>query len=146
VIGVGKLLAAAEEAAVLLAAEGIDVTVWDPRVVSPPDPVLLADAAAHDLVVTAEDGLRFGGAGMFLTDAIAAWADGEGRRPPAFANLGIPRTYVPQGRADDLLAELGLDGAGLAASVRRLANGIPVRLERPHTNVRDPRSDAADER
>ena len=130
-IGVGKMLAAAEEAAVLLAAEGIDVTIWDPRVISPPDPTLLADAADHDLVVTAEDGVRFGGAGMFLTDAVAAWADGEDRRRPAVVNLGIPRAYVPQGRADDLLSELGLDGPGVAASVRALVDRLPVLVHRP---------------
>jgi 1-deoxy-D-xylulose-5-phosphate synthase len=119
-IGVGKMLAAVEHAATTLGAEGIDVTVWDPRVISPPDPDLLADAASHRLIVTAEDGVRFGGAGMFLSDAIAAWAEGEGRDVPTFVNLGLPRAFVPQGRADDLLAELGLDGVGVAASVREL--------------------------
>ncbi len=34
------------DAAAELAAEGIDATVWDVRVVSPPDPAMLADAAA----------------------------------------------------------------------------------------------------
>jgi hypothetical protein len=51
---------------------------------------------------------------------VASWARGEGRATPASTNLGIPRTYIPQGRADDLLAELGLDGPGVAASVRQL--------------------------
>ncbi len=121
-LGVGKMLAACELAAAELAREGIRATVWDVRVVSPPDPDLLADAASHDLVVTAEDGVRFGGAGMFLTDAIAAWAQGERRAVPRCANLGIPRAYIAQGRPDDLLSELGLDGPGVAASVRQLVD------------------------
>src|SRR6516165_5661681 len=37
-LGVGKMLAAAEEAAEILAAEGKEVTVWDVRVVRPLDP------------------------------------------------------------------------------------------------------------
>ncbi len=121
-LGVGKMLAACEEAATLLAREGIRATVWDVRVVSPTDPDLLADAAAHDLVVTVEDGVRFGGAGMFLTDGVSAWAQGEGVVTPRFTNLGIPRAYIAQGRPDDLLAELGLDGPGVAASVRQLVD------------------------
>ena len=49
------MLAAAEEAAALLLLEGIDLTVWDVRVVSDPDPLMVADAGRHALVVTAED-------------------------------------------------------------------------------------------
>jgi len=123
-LGVGKMVAACESAAQELANEGIDATVWDVRVVSPPDPEMLADAAGHGLVVSVEDGVRFGGAGMFVTDALAAWAQGEGRALPTVANLGIPRAYIPQGRPDDLLAELGLDGPGVAASVRQLVDAL----------------------
>jgi 1-deoxy-D-xylulose-5-phosphate synthase len=122
ILGVGKLLEACEAAAAELAGEGLAATVWDPRVVSPPDPEMLADAAAHRLVVTAEDGVRFGGAGMFLTDALASWARGEGAEAPPVTNLGVPRTYVTQGNPDDLLAELGLDGPGIAASIRQLVD------------------------
>jgi hypothetical protein len=40
--------------------------------------------------------------------------------------LGIPRQYLAQGRADDILASLGLDGPGIAASVRQVRVGVPV--------------------
>ena len=72
ILAVGKMLGAAEAAAARLAAEGIDATVWDLRVVSHPDPAMLADAGRHALVVTVEDGVRQGGAGMFLGDALRA--------------------------------------------------------------------------
>src|SRR5690606_34713885 len=45
-IGVGKLFGACLEAAELLAAEGIEATVWDPRVIKPLDPEMLDDAAS----------------------------------------------------------------------------------------------------
>ena len=32
--------------------------------------------------------------------------------------LGVPVEFIPQGRADGILAELGLDRTGLAASIR----------------------------
>ena len=48
VLAVGKMVTAAEDAARQLEGEGIDITVWDVRVVSDPDPAMLADAGRHD--------------------------------------------------------------------------------------------------
>jgi 1-deoxy-D-xylulose-5-phosphate synthase len=113
ILAVGKLLEAAEEAAVMLEADGLTVTVWDVRVVKPLDPVMVADAARHPLVVTAEDGVRVGGAGSAIADALA----GE-PHAPTVVQLGTPDFYIPHGKADGILADLGLDAAGVAASVR----------------------------
>jgi len=118
-LGVGKLLAACEEAAGELAEIGIAATVWDVRVVSPPDRRMLADAARHRLVVTAEDGVRFGGAGMFLADALGELTALEGIPSPPVEVLGVPRRHLAHAKPDAILAELGLDGAGVAAAVRR---------------------------
>jgi 1-deoxy-D-xylulose-5-phosphate synthase len=120
---VGACLDAADE----LAGEGIDATVWDVRVVSPPDVAMLADAARHRLVVTAEDGVRHGGAGAFLLDATAAQVESSGLPAPATRVLGIPRQFLAQGKADDILASLGLDGSGIAESVRRVRLEVSAR-------------------
>ncbi len=120
-LGVGKLLEACEAAADELEATGIDATLWDVRAVSPPDEAMVADAAHHALVITAEDGLRTGGAGSFLSDAIARAADEADRTAPPVVSLGIPRAFIPQDKPDAILAELGLDGPGIAARVRRAA-------------------------
>jgi 1-deoxy-D-xylulose-5-phosphate synthase len=125
-LGVGKTVGACLSAADTLAAEGIDATVWDARVISPADSAMLEDAARHRLVVTAEDGVRHGGAGAFLLDAMAAQTDSAGLPTPATRMLGVPRQYLAQGKADDILASLGLDGAGIAESVRRVRLGVPV--------------------
>jgi 1-deoxy-D-xylulose-5-phosphate synthase len=117
ILAVGKMLAAATEAADLLASEGIEATVWDVRVV-PLDPEMLADAAAHPVVLTAEDGIREGGVGAMVADAISQ-LDRTGA-PTRVRVLGTPIAYIPQAKADAILAELGLDGAGLAAEARRL--------------------------
>ncbi len=117
VLAVGKLVTAAVEAAEELADEGIDATVWDPRVISPPDEAMLRDARAHRHVVTVEDGVRLGGAGMFLADAMGA-LEGEGPLPPVTV-LGTPRSYIAQDKPDRILARLGLDAEGIASSVRR---------------------------
>jgi 1-deoxy-D-xylulose-5-phosphate synthase len=125
-LAIGKMVAAASEAAELLAREGIDVTVWDPRVVSHPDPDMVADACRHDVVVTAEDGIRQGGAGMFLADAIRA--EGPLGTAPPVVNLGIPRAYLAQGRPDQILARHGLDATGLASAVRDALYGMSPQL------------------
>jgi 1-deoxy-D-xylulose-5-phosphate synthase len=116
ILAVGKMLGAAEAAAARLDAEGIDVTIWDPRVVSHPDPAMLADAARHALVVTLEDGVRQGGAGMFLVDALRASLP-LGACPPV-VHRGVPRAFLAQGRPDRILARLGLDDDGVVRTVR----------------------------
>jgi 1-deoxy-D-xylulose-5-phosphate synthase len=123
---VGKLLEACLHAADELAADGVSATVWDVRVVSPPDPDMLADAARHALVVTAEDGVRHGGAGAFIVDAMTTILESRGQRGPITRVLGIPREYIAQGKADDILEGLGLNGAGIAESVRRARQSIPA--------------------
>jgi 1-deoxy-D-xylulose-5-phosphate synthase len=125
-LGIGKTVGACLSAADTLAAEGIDATVWDARVISPADSAMLEDAASHRLVVTAEDGVRHGGAGAFLLDAMAALTESAGLPTPATRMLGVPRQYLAQGKADDILASLGLDGAGIAQSIRNVRLGVPV--------------------
>ncbi len=89
-LGVGKAVGACVDAADELAAAGIDATVWDVRVVTPPDVDMLADAARHQLVVTVEDGVRHGGAGAFLVDAMAAQCESDGLPLPTTRVLGVP--------------------------------------------------------
>ena len=110
-IGVGKLVANVERAADLLAADGIDATVWDARVVRPLDDEMLADAARHTIVITAEDGLRDGGVGSAIEGSIAS--------PTCQVTvLGVPAEFLAHGRPDRILSTLGLDAEGIAESVR----------------------------
>ncbi len=111
-LGAGKMLAATVAAAELLAADGVHATVWDPRCIRPLDETMLADAAAHRLVVTAEDGFREGGFGTAVLDDLSS-------RSPAteVAVLGVPVAHHAHGNVDDLLASFGLDGPGIAATV-----------------------------
>ena len=117
ILAVGKLLAAAEEAAALLCADGVDATVWDVRVVRPLDPRMISDAGRHRLVVTVEDGVRVGGAGSLVADAIADLE--ETRACPPVLTLGIPTSYIPHGAVDAILGQLGLDGPGIAAATAK---------------------------
>jgi 1-deoxy-D-xylulose-5-phosphate synthase len=113
ILAVGKMVEAAEEAVRLLTQQGLDPTVWDVRVVKPLDPEMLDDAATHALVVTVEDGVRQGGAGSAIADALAQRDEVSSR----VRVLGAPDAYIPQASPARILAQLGLDGPGIAASV-----------------------------
>ncbi|MBV8559397.1 MAG: 1-deoxy-D-xylulose-5-phosphate synthase, partial [Acidimicrobiia bacterium] len=115
IVGVGRMVEAAEDAALLLEDQGVSATVWDARVVKPLDPTMICDAAGHPLVVTVEDGVRLGGAGSAISDAVAA-LDPERQAPPVIV-LGTPDAFIAQGTPAQILAELGLDGRGIAMSV-----------------------------
>jgi 1-deoxy-D-xylulose-5-phosphate synthase len=114
VLGIGKLLAAAEKAADVLADEGIGVSVWDVRSCAPLDPGMLADAAAHRAVITVEDGVREGGIGTTIADRVGALAPAV----PVHV-LGIPSEFIPHSASPDkILAELGLDADGIVRTIR----------------------------
>ena len=122
-LGVGKMLAAAEEAAEQLQAQGVPVSVWDVRVVTPTDPDMIADASRHAAVVTIEDGLVAGGAGEHIARQIRTAAEtqtGAAAATPKIKNLGVPANYILHGNADEILRNLGLDSAGITAAAQQL--------------------------
>jgi len=121
IIGVGHLFAAACDAADALAERGVSASVWDPRIVTPVDPALVAHAARHRLVVTVEDGLRQGGAGDGFRDAIENHlADAGGEAGPCEIRvLGMPAAYIPHGKPDEILRRYGLDADGIVTEVMR---------------------------
>jgi 1-deoxy-D-xylulose-5-phosphate synthase len=119
ILAVGKLVGTALRAADDLSASGRQVTVWDVRCCAPLDDEMIADAARHHVVVTAEDGVREGGIGMSIADRIGALAP----EVPVKV-LGVPVRFIPQARPDRILAQLGLDADGIAATVRDLAPAL----------------------
>jgi 1-deoxy-D-xylulose-5-phosphate synthase len=119
-LAVGKMVEAAEDAAALLAVEGVRASVWDVRVVRPLDLAMIADASHHRLVVTIEDGVREGGAGAFMSQTISDLALAN---PPRVLVLGTPTAYLPHGRPAAIHAQLGLDGPGIADAIVRARLG-----------------------
>ncbi len=123
VLAVGKMVAVAEEAAELAEKSGIEVTVWDVRVVRPPDPAMLEDAASHQRVLTIEDGVREGGAGAFLLSALNNWCQVNHLTMPISRTEGLPTEFIPHGKPDAILSRFGLDAHGLAESIKEMVHG-----------------------
>ncbi|MEX1178669.1 MAG: 1-deoxy-D-xylulose-5-phosphate synthase [Nitriliruptor sp.] len=121
ILAVGDRVGPALEAADLLDEHGIDVAVWDVRAVRPADPAMLAAAAGAPLVVTVENGYVAGGAGSHLADRVIELA-GVRRAPPVL-RLGVPDTYLQHAKPAQILAELGLDAAGISTAVRKVLSG-----------------------
>ena len=112
---VGKMLVDAQKAVELLIASGISATLWDVRSCAPLDPAMITDAARHRAVVTVEDGIRDGGIGMTIADQVH-----EANPSVPVKVLGLPARFIPQGSADRILAQLGLDASGIASAARSL--------------------------
>ena len=112
-VAVGAFGAMAVEAARLLAAQGIGVTVVDPRWALPVPAEIDLLAAEHRLVVTVEDGGRSGGVGAAVVDRLS----GSGR--PVHV-LALPQQFLEPASRGELLAELGLTGQAVARGITEL--------------------------
>ena len=96
------------------AAELLNATVANMRFVKPLDVELVRQLAAdHDYLVTVEEGCIMGGAGAAVAEALAA----AGIVKP-LQMLGLPDKFIDHGDPAKLLALVGLDAAGIAASIK----------------------------
>ena len=99
----------------LAAAEALNATVADMRFVKPLDAELVCRLAeSHDLVITVEENVVMGGAGSACLEAMQAM----GILKPVL-QLGLPDDYVEHGDPAGMLADCGLDAAGIERSVRQ---------------------------
>ncbi|QTF92673.1 1-deoxy-D-xylulose-5-phosphate synthase [Halomonas sp. BM-2019] len=95
-------------------AERLDATHLNMRSVKPLDrEAVLGAAADHDLLVTLEENVVAGGAGSAVGELLAA----EGVQVPLL-QLGLPDAFVEHGKPAELLAECGLDAAGIEEAIR----------------------------
>ena len=99
----------------LQAGDALNATVVNMRWAKPLDTELLAQiAAAHDALVTVEEGAIMGGAGSAVVEALQ-----DLQQPKPVLVLGIGDVFTEHGDPVKLLAELGLDAAGIQASIEK---------------------------
>lgn len=117
----GVEVAEALEAAELLEREGISAEVIDVFSVKPFDkPTLLASIGKTGAVVTCEEHSTVGGLGSAVADII-----GE-NYPVPLERVGVRDQFGTSGSPDELMAEYGLDAAGIV----RKAKAAVARKER----------------
>ncbi|MBI8383430.1 1-deoxy-D-xylulose-5-phosphate synthase [Pseudomonas aeruginosa] len=96
-------------------AESLDATVVDMRFVKPLDEALVRElAGSHELLVTIEENAVMGGAGSAVGEFLAS----EGLEVPLL-QLGLPDYYVEHAKPSEMLAECGLDAAGIEKAVHQ---------------------------
>jgi 1-deoxy-D-xylulose-5-phosphate synthase len=123
-VAFGTLLSTCMKAADQLRQEGLDVGVVNARFAKPLDRnVILRAVEEGAIVVTVEEGTLEGGFGSAVLEAAsAAGLDARG-----VIRLGLPDRFVEHGERAELLAELGLDVAGMCKAVRE---GLERKVER----------------
>ncbi|MBI3155969.1 MAG: 1-deoxy-D-xylulose-5-phosphate synthase [Burkholderiales bacterium] len=125
ILAFGTLLHAAMEAA-----QALDATVANMRFVKPLDEALVLELArSHDALVTVEEGCIMGGAGSAVGECLAA----HGVAIPLL-QLGLPDRFVEHGDPALLLAQCGLDAAGIERAIRERFGSRPVAV-RPAANA-----------
>jgi len=107
------------QAARRISEQGYGVTVVDPRWVRPVQSHLVELAADHRLVVTVEDGIRTGGVGTAVAQALR---DADVSTP--VRDIGVALDFHPHGSRAELLAELGLTPQDVAREVTGWLSGL----------------------
>ena len=115
---VALLVFGVQLAEALVVGEALDATVVDMRFVKPLDEALVLQLAnSHELLVTIEENSIMGGAGSAVSEFLAA----QNRQQPIL-HLGLPDYYVEHAKPSQMLAECGLDAAGIEAAVQQRLN------------------------
>ncbi|MGQ0547396.1 MAG: 1-deoxy-D-xylulose-5-phosphate synthase [Betaproteobacteria bacterium] len=98
----------------LEAAESLDATVANMRFIKPLDVELIKQLSKeHELLVTIEEHQIMGGAGSAVLEKLT-----ELKFAGNVLLLGLPDRFIDHGDPAKLLASVGLDAAGIAASIR----------------------------
>jgi len=132
IVAVGGLAGLSLEVAKRLADQGIATTVVDPRWVKPIDPALVTMSKRHRLVVTVEDGVRVGGVGSTLAQAMR---DEQIATP--VQNFGVPLAFMDHGKRAEVLADCGLTAQDIARSVAERFSAMGVITSEPAVDLSD---------
>ncbi len=125
IVGVGSMASVCVDVADRLVAQGIGVTVVDPRWVKPVDPAILDLAREHRLVVSVEDNGVVGGCGAVLLQTL-----NDARVDTPVRLHGIPQRFLSHAKRAKILERIGLNAQAIARSivedVTALENGEPL--------------------
>ncbi|MEI7462196.1 MAG: 1-deoxy-D-xylulose-5-phosphate synthase [Pirellula sp.] len=118
IIACGAMLQQAIAAAELLKRSGLNVAVINARFIKPLDMQMLTKVFDEcRFVVTVEEGALMGGFGS----AVLETACEQGWDTRIMRTLGIPDRFIEHGDRNELLADAGIDPAGIAKTCRALS-------------------------
>ena len=117
IVACGTLLGSALAAAAALRSEGLTVGVVNARFVKPLDARIPEWIEAAPWTLTIEENALQTGFGSAVLESV----NDAGIHAGPIVRLGLPDRFVEHGERGELLADLGLDAAGIATACRRLA-------------------------
>ncbi len=117
IIACGEMVYHANEAAKLLEADGISVSVLDMHTIKPLDEEAVLKAAQTGAVVTVEEHIIRGGLGGAVAEVICQ------NRPVKMKILGLPDETVYSGTSAEVFEHYRLNAEGIADAVRELLKG-----------------------
>ena len=120
IVGTGACAPDAIEAGRRLAADGIGVTVVDPRWLLPLSLDLVEMAAGYDAVISVEDGIVHGGFGWALRDGLTQAAT-------PVRCLGVPQIFPEHGERAQMIADFGYDADGIERAARDAVSALGAR-------------------
>ena len=100
-IGAGSMFGFMQQAADLLAQQGVNVTLINPRNLSELDTAALDSLKDYKVVITAEDGIIDGGYGQKVASYL-------GESPVKVVNLGLPKEFLNRYNYSELQKRCGL--------------------------------------
>lgn len=113
ILSLGPVGMDAIEAAKSLEEDGICADVYDMIWIKPLDQDIINRAAnEYDLIVTVEDGVRNGGFGSAVLEALS-----ERNRPTHLLRLGTPDSWIGHGSVATLRANCGFDAKGIKDAI-----------------------------
>ncbi|GAB4222793.1 MAG: 1-deoxy-D-xylulose-5-phosphate synthase [Spirochaetales bacterium] len=113
-ISVGGILSKVEEASALLSREGIETDIYNLRFVKPIDEEFLKEVvASYRGVLLVEEATLLGSIGERVGCLLQGW---KGK----YKHLGAPDSFLPHASREELLADCGMDGEGIASAVSSL--------------------------
>jgi 1-deoxy-D-xylulose-5-phosphate synthase len=121
IISIGALAPLCLDVAERVAAQGLGVTVVDPRWVIPVDAGLPALCSAHELVVVVEDGVVAGGIGSAISRELRSRGISV-----SVCDIALPQRFLMQGRRADVLAGAGLSAQEVARQIVEAAASADV--------------------
>ncbi len=127
-VAVGAMARIALEVADRVAAQGISVTVVDPRWVTPVPASIVELAGLHRLVVTVEDNSRVGGVGSRVSQTLR---DADVDVP--CRDVGIAPRFLDHGSRAEVLAEVGLTAQDVARAIVESVARLEGDLEESET-------------
>lgn len=115
-VAVGSMVTTALAASEILSRAGISVSVIDAKFVKPLDSDLLLSVAGEGspIVFALEENARSGGFGDAILELFSDRSPGI-----RVVRIGLPDRFVPHGKREELLDEIGMSADGVAVEVSR---------------------------